>query len=123
MVLNANGGYTQTRGSSDIYGTLNTTTYQHIGGTTTVESGGLISTTKFNETAALVQGLEPGDHILAPSDVYYGLRQVIGVVFGKWPIETSYVDMTDLAALRAAMPYGTGSAKLNWTIPSPRWSA
>src|SRR6266542_2956688 len=28
--------------------------------------------------AALVQGMEPGDHILAPSDVYYGLRQVIG---------------------------------------------
>src|SRR6516165_4392348 len=27
---------------------------------------------------ALVQGLEPGDHIIAPEDVYYGLRQVIG---------------------------------------------
>lgn len=52
---------------------------------------------------ALVQGLEPGDHILAPSDVYYGLRQVIGGVFGKWPIETSYVDMTDLEAVGAAV--------------------
>jgi cystathionine gamma-synthase len=52
---------------------------------------------------ALVQGLEPGDHILAPADVYYGLRQVTGVVFGKWPIETSYVDMTDLDAVRAAV--------------------
>src|SRR6476660_8891034 len=39
---------------------------------------------------ALVQGLEPGDHILAPSDVYYGLRQVIGGVFGKWPTEPTY---------------------------------
>ncbi len=44
---------------------------------------------------ALIQGLEPGDHILAPNDVYYGLRQVIGGVFGKWPLETTYVDMTD----------------------------
>jgi len=26
---------------------------------------------------ALVQGLEPGDHILAPDDVYWGLRRVI----------------------------------------------
>ena len=32
---------------------------------------------------ALVQGLEPGDHIVAPDDVYWGLRKVIGDVFGK----------------------------------------
>ena len=51
---------------------------------------------------ALLQGLEPGDHIIAPHDVYYGLRQVIGGVFAKWPLETSYVDMTDVAAVRAA---------------------
>ena len=52
---------------------------------------------------ALVEGMEPGDHILAPADVYYGLRQVIGGVFGKWPLETTYVDMTDLEAVRAAV--------------------
>jgi cystathionine gamma-synthase len=52
---------------------------------------------------ALLQGLEPADHIIAPDDVYYGLRQVIGGVFAKWPLETSYVDMTDLAAVRAAV--------------------
>ena len=52
---------------------------------------------------ALIQGLEPGDHILVPDDVYYGLRQVIGGVFGKWPLEATYVDMTDLEAVRAAV--------------------
>jgi cystathionine gamma-synthase len=52
---------------------------------------------------ALVQGLEPDDHIVAPIDVYHGLRQVIGGVFAKWPLETSYVDMTDLAAVSAAV--------------------
>lgn len=52
---------------------------------------------------ALLQGLEPGDHIVAPADVYFGLRQVIGGVFAKWPLETTYVDMTDLAAVQAAM--------------------
>ena len=56
---------------------------------------------------ALVQGLEPGDHIVAPADVYYGIRQVIGGVFGKWPLETTYVDMTDLEAVRAAVRPGT----------------
>src|SRR6266478_8918724 len=56
---------------------------------------------------ALLQGLEPGDHIIAPDDVYYGLRQVIGGVFAKWPLETSYVDTTDIAAVRAAMRANT----------------
>jgi cystathionine gamma-synthase len=51
---------------------------------------------------ALLQGLEPGDHIIAPDDIYFGLRQMIRDVFGKWPLEVTYVDMTDLAAVRAA---------------------
>src|SRR5580692_12271033 len=32
---------------------------------------------------AILQGLEPGDHILAPDDVYYGFRKLIGEVFAK----------------------------------------
>src|SRR5215470_1872521 len=53
--------------------------------------------------AAIVQGLEPGDHIIAPDDVYWGLRKVIGDVFGKWGLETSYVDMTKPEEVRAAL--------------------
>ena len=52
---------------------------------------------------ALVQGLEPGDHIIAPDDVYWGLRKVIGEVFGKWGLETSYVDMTNIDDFHAAL--------------------
>ncbi len=52
---------------------------------------------------AVVQGLEPGDHIVAPDDVYWGLRKVIGDVFGKWNIAVSYVDMSNLDAVRAAL--------------------
>src|ERR1017187_1329714 len=60
---------------------------------------------------ALVQGLEPGDHILAPDDVYWGLRKVIGEVFGKFPIETTYIDMTDLDAVSAGI---RPSTRLIW---------
>lgn len=60
---------------------------------------------------AVIQGLEPGDHIIAPDDVYYGLRQVIHGVFGKWPLQTTYVDMTDLDAVRAAV---RPSTRLVW---------
>jgi cystathionine gamma-synthase len=52
---------------------------------------------------ALLQGLEPGDHILIANDVYYALRTVVHGVFGKWPLETSYLDMTDIDAVRAGM--------------------
>ncbi len=52
---------------------------------------------------AVVQGLEPGDHILAPDDVYWGLRNVIGVVFAKAGIQTSYVDMSRPEAVNAAL--------------------
>ena len=62
-------------------------------------------------TTALVQGLEPGDHLLAPDDVYWGLRKVIGGVFGKWGLETSYVDMTQPDAVRAAL---RPSTRLIW---------
>ncbi len=52
---------------------------------------------------ALVQGLEPGDHIVAPDDVYWGLRKVIGERLRPFGLETTYVDMTDPEAIRAAM--------------------
>lgn len=54
-------------------------------------------------TTAVLQGLEPGDHFIAPDDVYYGLRKVISQVFGKSQIEISYVDLTNLDAVRAAL--------------------
>ena len=53
--------------------------------------------------AAVVQGLEPGDHIVAPDDVYWGLRKVIGDVFGKWNLDVTYADMSCLDAVRAAI--------------------
>lgn len=52
---------------------------------------------------AVLQGLEPGDHILAPDDVYWALRQVIGGIFAKSGFETTYVDMTRLDDVRAAL--------------------
>jgi cystathionine gamma-synthase len=52
---------------------------------------------------AVMQGLEPGDHILAPDDVYWGLRKVLSDVFPKAGLEVAYVDMTDLDAVRFAV--------------------
>jgi len=60
---------------------------------------------------AVLQGLEPGDHIVAGDDVYYGLRVVVHQVFGKWPLEITYVDMADEDKVEAAM---RPSTRLVW---------
>jgi cystathionine gamma-synthase len=54
-------------------------------------------------STAVIQGMEPGDHILAPDDVYWGLRKVIGEVFAKAEIATTYIDMSNPDAVRAAL--------------------
>jgi cystathionine gamma-synthase len=56
---------------------------------------------------AVFQGLEPGDHILAARDVYYCFKKIPGEIFAKWPFDVSYVDITDLAAVRAAIRANT----------------
>jgi cystathionine gamma-synthase len=56
---------------------------------------------------AVVQGMEPGDHLIFPDDVYYGLRRVVGEVFEKWKLDVAFVDMTDPAAIEAAIKPST----------------
>ncbi len=50
-------------------------------------------------TLAVFQALEPGDHVLAPDDVYFGTLRQLREIFGAWGLETDVVDMTDLAAV------------------------
>ncbi len=52
---------------------------------------------------AVFQGLQPGDHVLAPKDIYHGTANVLKHLFAKWGVEFSFVDMTDLDATRAAI--------------------
>ncbi len=47
--------------------------------------------------------LDPGAHVLLTDDIYGGTFRIIGDVFGKYGIEHTYVDMSDLDALRAAI--------------------
>ena len=45
-------------------------------------------------TMSLFQALEPGDHIIAPIDVYHGTARLLRELFAPWGLETSFVDMT-----------------------------
>jgi len=52
--------------------------------------------------AALFQTLRPGDHVLAPLDAYFGTGKLLREQFTPWGLTASFVDMTDLEAVRAA---------------------
>lgn len=52
---------------------------------------------------AVFQALEPGDHLVVADEVYYGVRKLLGEVFAKSGLESTAVDMTDGAAVEAAI--------------------
>ncbi len=51
----------------------------------------------------IFQALRPGDHIVSSDDMYFGIRVQLKEFFAPWGLQTTFVDMSDLAALRAAM--------------------
>ena len=57
-------------------------------------------------TLAVLQSLEPGAHVIAPDDAYFGTAKLLRDVFGK-TLEASFVDMSDLGAVEAAMRKNT----------------
>ncbi len=49
------------------------------------------------------QALRPGDHIVSSDDMYFGIRVQLNEFFAPWGLETTYVDMSEPDAVRAAM--------------------
>ena len=60
---------------------------------------------------AIFQGLQPGDHVIAPGDIYHGTANVLKHLFAKWGVAASFVDMTRLDAVRQAL---TPATRLVW---------
>jgi cystathionine gamma-synthase len=57
--------------------------------------------------AAVFQSLAKGDHVILPDDTYFGVRELVTTMLARWGLEHSMVDMTDLAAVKAAMRSNT----------------
>jgi cystathionine gamma-synthase len=70
-------------------------------------------------TFAILQSLGPGDHVIAPEDAYYGTADLLLDHFSHWGLETTLADMTDPAAVEAAVRPNT---RLLWveTPSNPR---
>jgi cystathionine gamma-synthase len=58
-------------------------------------------------TMTVFQALSPGDHIIAPEDLYFGIRKLLRDTFIPWGLEVSFVDMTDVAQTKSAVRRNT----------------
>jgi cystathionine gamma-synthase len=54
-------------------------------------------------TAALLQALAAGAHIIVPDDAYFGTTKLARDIFGPWKLEVTSTDMTDAACVERAM--------------------
>jgi cystathionine gamma-synthase len=65
--------------------------------------------------------LKPGDHIVAPTVMYWALRNWLLTEAAHWGLAVSFVDTSDLAAVKAAM---TARTTLVWleTPANPLWT-
>lgn len=76
--------------------------------------GGICAATFGSGMAAIMtvfQALQTGDHVLIPDDIYFGTGKLVNELFVPWGLEYTEVDMTDHAAVRAAIRPNT---KLVW---------
>lgn len=67
------------------------------------------------------QALSPGDHVVAPRVMYWGLRHWLRDVAGRWGLDVDFIDMTDMAAVAAAIR--PGRTRIVWaeTPANPTW--
>lgn len=70
---------------------------------------------------ACFQALNPGDHVIAPTVMYWALRNWLTTFASRWGLDVSLVDTTNLDELRAAIR--PGQTKLIWleTPSNPLW--
>lgn len=59
------------------------------------------------EDALLRALLAPGDHVLLGNDVYGGTHRLINRIHGRWGVTVSTAELSDLAAVKAALRPGT----------------
>jgi len=58
-------------------------------------------------TMTIFQALSPGDHVIAPDDLYFGVRQLLRDTFAPWGLEVTFVDMTDVSKTQQAVRHNT----------------
>lgn len=70
---------------------------------------------------ALIMALKPGDHVVAPEVMYWSLRNWLKTYATEWGLNVSFIDMTNLDDVKAALKT---KPQLLWleTPSNPLWS-
>src|SRR5882757_4073174 len=84
-------------------------------------AGAMLFSSGMAAATAVFMGLRPGDHVVAPKVMYWGLRSWLQGFAKDWGLDVELVDTTDQAALAKAMR--PGKTKLVWfeTPANPTW--
>ncbi|WP_018262188.1 trans-sulfuration enzyme family protein [Methylobacterium sp. WSM2598] len=85
-------------------------------------AGALLFGSGMAAATAVFGALDPGDHVVAPSVMYWALRRWLLQEATRWGLKVDFVATDDLDALRAAVV--PGRTKLVWleTPSNPLWT-
>ncbi len=56
---------------------------------------------------SILQSLDPGDHVIAPVDSYFGTGTLLRETFARWGLDTTFVDLTRPQEVERALRPGT----------------
>ncbi|QRE75205.1 trans-sulfuration enzyme family protein [Methylobacterium aquaticum] len=86
------------------------------------EAGALLFSSGMAAATAVFGALDPGDHIVAPTVMYWALRRWLSEEATRWGLKVDFVATDDLEALKAAVR--PGETKLVWleTPSNPLWT-
>jgi cystathionine gamma-synthase len=109
-------GYSYARDSNPAYDQAEALLCELEGG-----AGALLFASGMAAAGAVFLNLRPGDHVLAPKVMYWGLRKWLSEFAVPWGLQVDFVHMGDLAAVGAAVR--PGQTRLIWleTPANPLW--
>ncbi|WP_375457994.1 trans-sulfuration enzyme family protein [uncultured Enterovirga sp.] len=86
------------------------------------EAGALLFSSGMAAATACFMSLDPGDHVIASSVMYWGLRNWLLTESVRWGLEVELVETDDLGKLAAALR--PGRTRLVWieTPSNPLWT-
>jgi cystathionine gamma-synthase len=107
------------------YGRADNPTFDHPEALLNALEGGagcLVFASGMAAATTVFQSLAPGDHVIAPKVMYWGLRHWLVTFARPWGLAVDLVDTSDLDALAAAIR--PGATRLVWieTPANPTWT-
>ncbi len=111
--------------SGNMYGRPDNETVREVEAVLTMLEGAaasLVLGSGMSAATAVFLALRPGDHVVAPTVMYWGLRNWLREDAAAWGLQVDFVDTSDPDALRAAVRDGV--TRLVWieTPANPTWS-